>query len=69
MMKRYYRPVYKKAEKESGDKKLVEKRGWPKQIECKVCFKKNVPIEEAILQTGGGTMGHRAYFMCLNHLG
>ena len=48
-------------------KKAGKVLGWPETIQCKVCYREDVPIEEATLRQGiNGRRGD--YFMCKSHL-
>jgi len=60
----YHRPV--KREKPKKVVKLRSSFGLPSQVVCKVCGKK-IPQTEAVLVLGGGTQGHRDFYMCLKH--
>lgn len=62
----YVRNVIKNATKEIKKAKRV--LGFPAQINCKVCYKKGVPLDEAVFVEGGGTQGHYGFWMCNDHL-
>jgi len=48
-------------------KKVRRVLGWPETMTCKVCYKKKVPIDKAILRQGiNGRRGN--YWMCRSHL-
>jgi hypothetical protein len=66
-MKRYYRGISKK-KVVSEIKKAAKVLGWPESVTCKVCYKKNVPIDEAILRQGINSR-KGDYWICSKCLG
>jgi hypothetical protein len=63
----YVRNVVKKAKKETTKIKRVLNAEWPETVTCGVCYKKDVPVEDAILRLGiTGSRGD--YWMCKSHL-
>jgi len=60
----YHRPA--KAPKLVRVVKLRSSWGLPAEVTCKLCYKR-ISQEEAVLVGGGGTQGHREFYMCLKH--
>ena len=63
----YVRTHSKKVRRAVTEAKANARRGraQPSRVFCKVCYKKDVPIEQAIHMDGGGTQGHRSFWICL----
>ena len=38
----------------------------PKTVVCKFCHKR-IPVENAILEEGGGVQGHKSFWICDTH--
>jgi hypothetical protein len=63
----YVRNGTNRIAKETRKVRRVLNNEWPETITCKVCYKKDVPVDDAILRLGiNGERGN--YWMCKSHL-
>jgi len=67
--KRYVHNVSKKVQrvvKEAKHAKRVLNEEWPETVTCKVCYKKKVPVDNAIFRLS--ISGKSGYWVCKEHL-
>jgi len=65
---RFSKNVRNAVNKAKDEAKFAKKvLGWPSTVTCQICYKKDVPVDDAILRLGiNSERGN--YWMCRKHL-